>query len=83
MNSKIEKMIGSISNVILTIENESNNLSNKIEKNIETTINQFEISINEKIEKMSSELQPFKEYYSEISELLEKLQKIITDFRNI
>ena len=83
MNSKIEEMIGSISNVILAIKDESNNLSNKIEKNIETKINQFEISINEKIEKMSSEIQPFKEYYLEISELLEKLQKIITGFRNI
>lgn len=83
INSKIEEMIGSISKVILAIENESSDLGSKIEKNIETTIDQFEISINEKIEKMSSELQPFKEYYSEISELLEKLQKIITDFRNI
>ena len=83
INSKIEEMIGSISKVILAIENESSDLGNKIEKNIETTIDQFETSINEKIEKMSSELQPFKEYYSEISELLEKLQKIITDFRNI
>jgi proteasome lid subunit RPN8/RPN11 len=83
MNSKIEEMIDSISEVISTIENESNNLSNKIENNIETTTNQFEKSINEKIDKMSSELQPFKEYYTEISELLEKLQKIITDFRNI
>ncbi|MFX0042600.1 MAG: hypothetical protein ACFE8L_06795 [Candidatus Hodarchaeota archaeon] len=83
MNSKIEETIGSISNVISAIENESNNLINNIENIIETTINQFEISINEKIEKISSELQPFKEYYTEIGELLEKLQKIITDFRNI
>ncbi len=81
INSKIEEMIGSISKVILAIENESSDLGSKIEKNIETTIDQFETSINEKIEKMSSELQPFKEYYLEISELLEKLQKIITDFR--
>lgn len=83
MNSKIEELIENVSKLILAMENESNNLSDKIEKNIETTIDQFETHINEKISKMSSELQPFKENYSEISKLLEKLQKIITDFKNI
>ncbi|MFX1317000.1 MAG: hypothetical protein ACFE9T_14150 [Promethearchaeota archaeon] len=83
LNSKIKNLIMTSSELSLAIENELNNLNNKIEKIIESAINQFETNINEKIEKMSSELEPFKNYYSEISELLEKLQKIITEFRNI
>ena len=40
-------------------------------------------SIDEKIDRLNTELLPFKNNSSEIRILLEKLQKIITDFRNI
>ncbi|MFX1408924.1 MAG: hypothetical protein ACFFA6_01120 [Promethearchaeota archaeon] len=83
LNSKIKDLIMISSELSLAIENELNTLNNKIEESIEMMIDQFETNFNGKIEKMSSELQPFKNYYSEINELLEKLQKIITDFRNI
>ncbi|MFX1296728.1 MAG: hypothetical protein ACFFD2_17965 [Promethearchaeota archaeon] len=83
INSEIEETIPSISKITLAIEDESNILTEKIEKNIEGIIDQFDTNINEKITKISSELQPFKEQYTEIRALLEKLQKIITDFKNI
>jgi proteasome lid subunit RPN8/RPN11 len=66
---------------------ETNNLVNSyvkdLEKKIENSITPLQTNLNEKVEKLNSELQPLKEFNSEIKNLLEKLQKIITGFRNL
>jgi hypothetical protein len=83
INLKIEESLRNLQTFITNIDNQANNLTQDIEKKIETSIIPLQTNVNEKVEKLSIELQPFKEYNSEIKNLLEKLQKIITDFRNL
>ncbi len=83
INFKIEETIKSLKDHLITINNQTNAFTQGVEKKIETSINPIHTNINEKIEKLSGELEPFKNNYSEIRVLLDKLQKIITDFRNL
>ena len=55
----------------------------KIDEHIEKVTSSFKAQIDAKFEEIDFELKPIKESYSEIKILLEKLQKTITDFRNI
>ena len=83
LNTKLEEITQSESKVISDIQEEIKDLPQKIDKHFKDSISQFENDINEKMEKMNSELQPFKESFTEIKNLLEKLQKVITELRNI
>ena len=83
INLQIEDLIKNLQKFIISTDNQVNSLAQDIEKKIETSIIPLQTNIDEKIGKLSTELQPFKEYNSEIKVLLEKLQKIITDFRNL
>ncbi len=83
INIKIEKMIERLGDHLTTINNQTKTFTREIENKIETSINPLQTNINEKVEKLSGELDPFKNNYSEIRILLDKLQKIITDFRNL
>ncbi|MFX1302193.1 MAG: hypothetical protein ACFE9X_02425 [Promethearchaeota archaeon] len=82
-NLNIEETIKNLQTFIATTDNQVNNIAQDIEKKIENSITPLQTNINEKVEKLSTQLEPFKEYNSEIKILLEKLQKIITDFRNL
>ena len=59
------------------------NLTKNIDEHIEKVTSSFKTQIDAKFEEIDFELKPVKESYSEIKILLEKLQKTITDFRNI
>lgn len=83
INLKIEELIKNLNAQVTTTDNYVNKLTQDIEKKIINSITPLQTNLNEKIEKLSTELQPFKDSYSEISTLLEKLQKIITEFRNL
>ncbi len=81
--NKIEEMIDNLNYHLTEINNQTKKFTQDIEKKIETSMNPLQTIINEKVEKLSGELDPFKNNYSEIRILLDKLQKIITDFRNL
>ncbi|MFW9819567.1 MAG: hypothetical protein ACFFE5_08150 [Candidatus Thorarchaeota archaeon] len=80
---KIEEMIERLNDHLNSINNQTKIFSQEIENKIEISINPLQSILNEKVEKLSGELDPFKENYSEIRILLDKLQKIITEFRNL
>ncbi len=83
LSSSVEELVNKLDVSISSAEIELESLSQNIEKGVTKSISPFENNINEKIEKISSELQPLRDYFSEIHTLLEKLQKTITDFRNL
>ncbi|MFX0104727.1 MAG: hypothetical protein ACFE75_04460 [Candidatus Hodarchaeota archaeon] len=82
-NLKIEDLIKNIKTHITAADNQLKTVSQEIENKIENSIVPLQTNFVEKIEKLSAELAPFKQNHSEISILLEKLQKLITDFRNL
>ncbi len=83
INSQYEKKVENLKSYITNIESQLNTLIQDIEEKITTSIIPFQSNINEKIEKLGTELQPYREFNSEVKELLEKLQKVITGFRNL
>ena len=83
INIKNEEMIKQLENYLSIINQQIDSFNQNIEKKIEESIKPLQINIDEKVGKLGVELEPFKNNYSEIRTLLEKLQKIITDFRNI
>lgn len=83
INLKIEESIKNLKTPITTTDNQVNDLAQNIEKKINNSITPLQTNVDEKIEKLSNELQPFKDYNSEIRILLDKLQKIIMGFRNL
>ncbi len=82
-DSKIEEVVKNLDNNLTQINNQVDIFANDVKKKIETSLEPFRLNIDEKIEKLNAEMEPFKVNYTEISNLLEKLQKIVTDFRNL
>jgi hypothetical protein len=82
-DNKIEEVVKNLDNNLTQINNQVDIFANDVKKKIETSLEPFRLNIDEKIEKLNAEMEPFKVNYSEISNLLEKLQKIVTDFRNL
>ncbi|MFX1305767.1 MAG: hypothetical protein ACFFDG_02920 [Promethearchaeota archaeon] len=80
---KIQETITDLKSNIVAIDSQISSQAQDLEKKMEFSTTQLQKIIDEKIEKLSTELQPFKEYNSEIKILLEKLQKVITGFRNL
>ncbi|UCD01980.1 MAG: hypothetical protein JSV23_02870 [Promethearchaeota archaeon] len=83
INLKFEESLKKLQTFITNTDNQVKDISQEIEKKIENSMVPLQTIFDEKMEKLRTELTPFKENYSEISILLEKLQKIITDFRNL
>ncbi len=82
-NLKMEEKIKKLENGLSTIYDQVKLFTLEIDNKVETSIEPLQTNIDEKIKKMSEELEPFKNNYSEIRILLEKLQKVITEFRNL
>ncbi len=82
-NSNMEELVNKLESSISSTDNDLKSIIQNLEKGLKKSISPLENNFNEKIEKISLELQPLREAYTEINNLLEKLQKIITDFRNI
>jgi hypothetical protein len=81
-NLKMEKAITELENKTTLINNNTKKFTQDIEEKMETPVKPLQTIFDDKIKKLNAELDPFKNNYSEIKELLEKLQKIITEFRN-
>lgn len=83
LNSKMAELAIELNSLVSETDNNIKNLTNNIGDHIEKVITPFKTQINEKSGELNSELIPIQETHSEIKILLEKLQKIITDFRNL
>ncbi|MHA1915076.1 MAG: hypothetical protein ACW986_05690 [Promethearchaeota archaeon] len=82
-SSRLTELSSEISKLVSSSEDDIKNLKNNLEEHIENAIAPVRTQLEEKFEELDSELNPTKESYSEIRTLLEKLQKLITEFRNI
>jgi len=83
LNSKLAETTIELNSLISETDNNIKNLNKNIGENIDKVITPFKTQIQENSEELDSDLKPILENYSEIRILLEKLQKIITDFRNL
>ena len=83
LNSKMTSQVTQLISIISEVENDVKNITNKIGEHIVNNKSEFELGINKKFEELDTEINPIKEGYSERKILLEKLQKIITNFRNL
>jgi len=79
IKERIENSTKQISNLIDQIEN----LSIDMLKGISAINHPFEINLSTNYDKLISELEPFNSNFVELEELIERLQSIIPDFRNI
>ncbi|KKL05003.1 hypothetical protein LCGC14_2610420, partial [marine sediment metagenome] len=76
-------MVTQLSSIVSEAESEVKNIKSNIDEDIKNNMSKFEVGINKKFEELDTEINPIKEGYSEGRILLEKLQKIITKFRNL
>jgi len=83
LNSQMSSLIMELNNLASDKDADIKNLTKNIDEHIEKVTSSFKTQIDAKFEEIDFELKPVKESYSEIKILLEKLQKTITDFRNI
>lgn len=83
LNSQMSTLIMDLNSLALDKDANIKNLTKNISEHIEKVTTPFKTQIDAKFEEIDLELKPIKESYSEIKILLEKLQKTITDFRNI
>jgi proteasome lid subunit RPN8/RPN11 len=79
IKERIEKSTNQISNLTYLIEN----LSIDILKGISAINHPFEINLSTNYDKLISELELFDKDFGELEELIERLQSIIPDFRNV
>lgn len=83
LNSKMVGQTSKLNQIVSESENNIKNLKDDLGKHIEEVATPFNTQIVESFEKLDSEFNPIKENYSEIRILLEKLQKIITEYKNL
>jgi hypothetical protein len=83
LNSQISTSIMELNNLTSDKDDEIKNLMKSISENLEKVTVPFNAEIDGKFEELDLELKPVKDSYSEIRILLEKLQKTITEFRNL
>ena len=80
---KFDNKLRTFNSYLVDIEKQLNSTAQYFEKKIEDSKITLNTNINEKMEKLNTELNQFKEFNNEIKSLLEKLQKTITGFRNL
>lgn len=83
LNSQISKSIMKLNNLTLDKDNDIKNLLKSISENLKKVNIPYNTQIDSKFEELDIELKTVKDSYSEIRILLEKLQKTITEFRNL
>ncbi|MFX1568195.1 MAG: hypothetical protein ACFFCV_07495 [Promethearchaeota archaeon] len=80
---KFDDKLNTFNSLLIDIEKQLNSTTQYFEKKIEDSKTTLNTNIDEKTEKLNTELNQFKEFNNEINSLLEKLQKAITGFRNL
>jgi hypothetical protein len=83
LNSQISASIMELNNLTSDKDDEIKNLMKSISENLEKLTIPFNTQIDSKFDELDIDLKPIKDSYLEIRILLEKLQKTITEFRNL
>ncbi|MBY9021352.1 MAG: hypothetical protein KGD67_09850 [Candidatus Lokiarchaeota archaeon] len=83
LDTNTQEKIEASTNQISNLTNQIENLSIDILKGISAINHPFEINISTNLDNLISELGNFNEDFTEIEKLIDRLQKIIPDFRNI
>ena len=82
-DKKIKERIENSTKQISNLTDQIENLSIDMLKGISAINHPFEINLSTNYDKLISELEPFNSNFVELEELIERLQSIIPDFRNI
>ncbi|MBA7691837.1 hypothetical protein ES703_100392 [subsurface metagenome] len=83
LDAKIKERIENSTKEISSLTEQIQNLSIDMLKGISAINHPFETNLSTNYDKLISELEPFKENFDEFETFIERLQKIIPDFRNI
>lgn len=82
-SSKLEEIIKNTTENINAITNEANNLKTEITNVIDSSSNATESDVVSKIENLNSDFNPIKETFTEIGNLLQKLQEVAKQLSEI
>ncbi len=83
IDAKIKERIENSTKEISSLTDQIQNLSIDMLKGISAINHPFETNLSTNYDKLISELEPFKDNFDEFETFIERLQKIIPDFRNI
>jgi uncharacterized protein YoxC len=82
-NNSILKSLDQNNEMLSTVYEETDKLSENLIQEIENSSKGFESNLINELEAFSSKMSPNKEIYDEIEELIERLQGVISDLRQI
>lgn len=80
---KIEPQLRDITEKLSKVYNETNLLSEDLIKDIETLAARFETKLKMEIDNLNLNSDPIQEKYKQIESLIERLQRVISDFRQL
>ncbi|MFX1493256.1 MAG: hypothetical protein ACFFBZ_03135 [Promethearchaeota archaeon] len=83
INTKIKPLLNKSSDLLTETYNNTNAISDDLINEIKRLSSKFSLNLNEEIENLNFDSDPIKEKYKEIEELIERLQKVISDFRQL
>ncbi|MFX0026590.1 MAG: hypothetical protein ACFE8M_09235, partial [Candidatus Hermodarchaeota archaeon] len=83
INTKIKPLLNKSSDLLTETYNNTNAISDDLINEIKRLSSKFSLNLNEEIENLNLDSNPIKEKYKEIEELIERLQKVISDFRQL
>ncbi len=82
-NTSIQQSVIQTNDILNTVFEETDKLSETIIKDIENSNKSLESKLLNELEDFSGKISPNKEIYTEIEELIERLQRVISDLRQI
>ena len=80
---KIEPQLKNITEKLSNVYNETNLLSEDLLKDTETLATRFETKLKMEIDNLNLNSDPIQEKYKQIESLIERLQRVISDFRQL
>ena len=83
VDAKVKERIENSTKEISSLTEQIQNLSIEMLKGISAINHPFETNLSTNYDKLISELEPFKDNFDEFETFIDRLQKIIPDFRNI
>lgn len=83
INTEIDPILNETSGLISTSFNKANNLSEELIKEIELSGSRFQNKLKNEIDDLNLSSNPIKEKYKEMQNLIERLQKLISEFRQL
>lgn len=82
-NNSIQQSLIQTNDILNTVYEETDKLSDNIIQHIENSSKSFESKLLNELENFSRNITPNKEIYTEIEDLIERLQRVISDLRQV